>query len=408
MSKPANKTLILPGAIGWEIWTGQPESGFTLHEATTIERAGDLTALPQGDISLLFPVKSITAIPLKVTTEDESLFPELAAMHAERLGIRPDPMAGQLSDTFIIDRQGETTALLSIQLRPPGEGDMPTRGPKEFDLSARAFPTTGECLAIWKEFGRWVFAFHHAGNTVYCQATSISDPVPGDDLVREIRLAQIQLSLQGIELDPSRVALWTDETPSTEALSTAFRCPVEVSPRPAPVLPTPRCKLLPADVRAARRAALRRRNIILTTAAIVLAYFGLIGYQGQKLWRIQQETARLETAALAAAPDAKAFEIHKAKWRELSHAVESQYSPIEILHRVARCIPPGGLRLRKATVTATEITLVGEAQQPAIVNQFRGALTRSKDLANFKWSTSEPTQSTRGWEFNFRTEIPKN
>ena len=40
---------------------------------------------------------------------------------------------------------------------------------------------------------------------------------------------------------------------STNALVTAFRVPVEVKPKPFPVLPAPLSKLLPADVRAARR-----------------------------------------------------------------------------------------------------------------------------------------------------------
>ena len=71
MSKPANKVILVPGATGWEIWTGQPESGFTLHEASTMVHAGELAGLPPGEVTLLFPVASITSIPLRVTTEDE-------------------------------------------------------------------------------------------------------------------------------------------------------------------------------------------------------------------------------------------------------------------------------------------------------------------------------------------------
>ena len=89
---------------------------------------------------MLFPVKSLTAVPMRVTSDDDALFPDLAALHAERLGLRPDPMAGQLTDVFVIARDAENTALLSVFLRSPDEGDLPTRGPKGFDISARAFP----------------------------------------------------------------------------------------------------------------------------------------------------------------------------------------------------------------------------------------------------------------------------
>ena len=409
MSKPSSTLLLVPGAIGWEIWTGQPESGFTLHEATTIARSGDLTSLPPGDVTLLFPVKSITAVPLKVTTEDEALFQELASMHGERLGLRPDPLAGQLTDTFIIAKEGETTALLSVHLRPPVEGELPTRSPKEFDLSARAFPTTGECLALWKEFGRWVFAFHHQGKAVYCQATSIGSPEPDDTLIREIRLAQIQLSLQGIELDPEQIEVWTNEAPSISTLAAAFRCPIQLGPRPAPVLPTPRSKLLPADVRAARRVAKRRQTVILATAAVVLAYLGVIGYFGYGLWKTKNETKQLLAEAEVAAPDASDYQVFLSRWEELAPAVDAQFSPVELLYHVSRCIPKtGGLRLKSAEITASEITLVGEAQQPSAVNQFSLALTRSKDLANFKWQTPSANQSTRGWEFTYTGAPPKN
>jgi Tfp pilus assembly protein PilN len=409
VSKPSAKILLVPGAAGWEIWTGQPEFGFTPHELTTASRAGELTSLPPGEVTMLFPVRSTTALPLKVTTADDSLFPELAAMHAERLGLRPDPMAGQLTDTFVIARDGEQTALLSVHLRPPAEGDLPLRGPKEFDLSARAFPVTGDCLAIWQEFGRWVFAFYHQGKALYCQATSIGEAQPGDDLVREIRLAQIQLSLQGIELEPSQIELWTTEIPDTTALAAAFRCPVNAGPRPSPVLPEPRSKLLPADVRAARRAAQQRQTIILAVAAVVLAYLGLIGWLGYGLWQTSQETKLFLAEANRLAPDAADYQTFLARWDELEYAVDVRYSPVELLAKIHKCIPAaGGLRLKSAEITAREITLVGEAQQESAVGQFSLALSKSPDLNYLKWQTPSAVQSPRGWDFTFTAAPPQS
>ncbi|HEX7261648.1 MAG TPA: hypothetical protein VF258_07515, partial [Luteolibacter sp.] len=154
MSKTTENVLLVPGESGWEIWTGQTTAAFTLHAATAVERAADLTDIPNGDLLLLFPVKAITAVPMHVTSDDVSLFPDLASLHAERLGLRPDPMAGQLTDVFVIAHESENTAILSVQLRTPGEGEMPPRGPKSFDLSARAYPLDGDALAAWKEFGR--------------------------------------------------------------------------------------------------------------------------------------------------------------------------------------------------------------------------------------------------------------
>lgn len=409
MSKTTENVLLVPGETGWEIWTGQTaDAAFTLREATATERAGDLANIPGGDLLLLFPVKSITAVPMRVTSDDDALFPDLAALHAERLGLRPDPMAGQLTDVFVIAREAENTALVSVLLRAPDDGDLPRRGPKSFDISARAYPLGGDALAVWKEFGRWVFTLSHQGKLVYCQATSVTSLSPDDALTREIRLALMQLSMQGLSIEPTRVVLWTSsENVSPAALAAAFNVPVEISARPAPVLPSPLSKLLPADVRAARRAASRRQNVMFGVAAVALIYLGVIGWFGYGLWKDSSETKNLLKQAAAAAPEGEAYALHVAKWDELADAIDLKNSPVDILSRVAACIPPAsGLRLKSAEISATEIKLNGEAPQLPAVNTFSLNLGKNNDLAHFKWQTPEPQQSTRGWEFRFGAEPP--
>ena len=408
MSKTNENVLLVPGESGWEIWTGQTGADFTLHSATTIERASDLTGIPGGDLLLLFPVKATTAVPMRVTSDDDALFPDLASLHAERLGLRPDPMAGQLTDVFVIAREAENTALVSVMLRAPGDGDMPPRGPKSFDISARAYPLDGDALAIWKEFGRWVFAISHQGKLVYCQATSVTSVSPDESLAREIRLSLIQLSMQGLAIEPDRIEVWTSSDECSPAtLAAAFKVPVQVSTRPAPVLPNPLSKLLPADVRAARRAARRRQNIILSVAAVALAYLGVIGWFSYGLWKDNSETKKLLDQAVTIAPEGEAYTLHVGKWDELSEAIELRNSPVDILSRVASCIPPvSNLRLKTADISASEIKLIGEAPQLQAANTFSLNLDKNNDLAQFEWQIPEPNQSTRGWEFVFSGEIP--
>lgn len=407
MSKSTENVLLIPGESGWEIWTGQSDAEYTLHSATAAVLASEITDLPGGEVLLLFPVKSVTAVPMRVASDDEALFPDLAALHAERLGLRPDPMAGQLTDVFVIAREAENSALVSVLLRAPGDEEMPPRGPKGFDISPRAFPLGGDALAIWNEFGRWVFSLYHQGNLVYCQATSCSSPSPDEAFAREIRLALIQLSMQGLEIEPTRIALWTSAPGvSPAALNAAFRAPVEILPRPAPVLPEPLSKLLPADVRAARRAARRKQNIMLGAAAVALLYLGVIGWFGYGLWKDSSQTKKLLVMAQEAAPEGAAYSQHIAKWDELAFALDLNYSPVDILRRVAQAIPPNsGLRLRTAEISGNEIKLIGEAPQLQAVNSFSKNLGKSNDLTRFSWQTPEPNQSTRGWEFVYTGEV---
>lgn len=399
--------LLVPGESGWEIWTDPAEGVFTLQSATGIARAGDIGEMPAGDVTLLFPVKSLTAVPLRVTSDDEALFPDLTALHAERLGIRTDAMAGQLTDVFVISREPENTSLLAVFLRSPAENDLPASGPKSFDISARAFPVTGNVLAVWSEFGRWVFGVFHQGKLVYCQATAVNSEQLDASLAREIRLSLIQLAMQGLKVEPSLIAVWTSN-PTTDptTLAATFQAPVEIKPRPHPVLPSPLSKLLPADVRAARRVALQRRNILLGVAAIAMIYLGLIGWFGFGLWKGISETKNLLRQAQNAAPDGAAYALHVAKWDELANVIDLANSPVDILQRIATCIPPSsGLRLKTADITASEIKLIGEAPQLQAVNTFSLKLSKNNELANFTWQTPEPNQSTRGWEFVFTGEV---
>jgi hypothetical protein len=408
VSKTLDNVLLVPGETGWEIWSARGDGGFTLTAATEIHHAGELTDIPAGDLTMLFPVRALTAVPMRVASDDDALFPDLATLHAERLGLRPDPMAGQLTDVFVVAREQENTALLAVFLRSPGDGELPPKGPRSFDISPRAFPVTGDSLAIWKEFGRWVFALFHQGKPVYCQATAIDSSQPDESLAREIRLSLIQLGIQGLNIDPARALVWSSRTDlNPTALREILRLTVEVTPRPTPVLPAPLSKLLPADVRAARRAARRRRNMTIGIAAGIAAYLGLIGWLGFGVWKDHSETQKLLAAAEEAAPDAADYEQHIAKWDELSLAIDLTHSPVDILNRIASCIPPNsGLRLKEADISANEIKLRGEAQQLQAANTFSLRLTKHNELAQFTWQTPEPNQSTRGWEFVYTAEVP--
>ena len=408
MSKTTENAILIPGEGGWEVWTRQNEENFTLHSATETSQAGELDKIPGSDLTMFFPVKSITAVPMRVASDDDALFADLATLHAERLGLRPDPMAGQLTDLFVIGREEENTALLSVFLRSPRDGDLPTCGPKGFDLSPRAFPVSGDTLILWKEFGRWVFAIYHQEKLAYCQATAVNAAQPDASLAREVRLSLIQLGMQGLEFEPSRITVWSaDPEINTTALTAEFNAPVEVSEKPAPVLPDPLSKLLPADVRAARRDALRRRNVMLGVAAAVVFYLGLVGWFGYGLWQTSSDTKELLRQAEATAPEGKAYALHIAKWDELSHAIDLTNAPVDILKRIATCIPPkSGLRLKTADISADQIKLLGEAPKYEAVKTFSLRLSNNNDLTNFPWQTPEPNQGKLGWEFVFGGEVP--
>lgn len=408
MSKANSTHILLPGESDWEIWTVVPNGEATLLSSHPVARPSEIGKPPQGDLVFLFPVKSLTALPLHVPTGNASLFEDLAATHAERAGFRSDPFAGQLSDIFPLLTNSESSVFLSIVLRSPQTADLPPTSPKAFDISPRAFPVKGNTLTLWRELGQWVFAIYQEGKLLYCQATSVSTPSPNTTLIREIRIAIAQLSMQGIRAEPSRAIVWTSD-PATETtlLSRSLSLQTELAPRPAPILPEPLSKLLPADVRAARRAARKHQNTILAIAALTVIYLGTAGYLGFELWKTRSDTSKLLAQVKAVAPEGEAYALHIAKWDELEYGIDLKHNTVDILNRIARSIPAqSGLRLMTAEISATEINLKGEAPQLQPVNQFSLNLSNNNDLLAFEWQTPAPRQTSRGWEFTFTGSTP--
>lgn len=403
MAKNSSTHLLVPGEAEWEFWTITPGAPAALQSSHPVARPSEITKLPQGDIIFLFPVKALTALPMHVPTGETSLFPDLAATHAERSGLRPDPFAGQLTDIFPVSTSAENSVFLSVVLRNPQGEDLPSRSPKAFDISPRAFPALGNSLTLWRELGTWVFAIHNEGKLLYCQATSVSSASPDAQLVREIRIAIAQLSMQGVRAEPASAIVWSsDPQVDTSLLSRSLSLQTKLAPRPAPVPPEPLSKLLPADVRAARRAARKRQNTILAVAALAVIYLGTVGYLGFGLWKIRATAEKLTAQIKVIAPQQDAFKVHIEKWDELEYGIDLNYNTVDILNRIARSIPPSSqLRLTSAIISPTEIRLEGEAPQPQSVNDFSKNLNKNNDLLSFKWETPEPRQTTRGWGFVF-------
>lgn len=402
--------VLVPGAEGWEVWKqpveGEPER--VLESGP--RKVSEIEDLPGGELVLLFPVRGFQSLPFRAHSTDDELFEDLAGMHAERLGIRSDPMAGQLSDSFVVAQDEDSSVLLHVVLLKPGEGELPLRTPNEFDLSARAFPVTGDAVAVWKELGRWVFAIFAGGKLLYSQATSFDGPAPDAAVVREIKLALGQLALQGLKIEPDHLLLWSPqgELGDSGALAGGFPGldPV-VSVRPNPVVPAPVSRLLPEDVRAARMARQQgqRRKSLVGLAA--LAYLGLVGWYAWGYWQDTRLNQRLQAEASVVDEVVEEYQGHVGRWDELSPVVEDERSPLEIMLHIGKAIPANsGLRLDNVEINQNEIRIKGAAPESTQVTQFVLNLKRSADLRWIEWPAVAPNSTAKGWEFLFTGTRP--
>lgn len=411
MSNKGDIIILVPGVSGWEVWEGTSASGFGRREVTDTEIAGEIKTLPALDVMFFFPVKDATVMPFKTTTGDENLFADLAQMHSERMGIRTDPGAGQLIDYFVMEKSEESAVLATVVLRAPGEGELPIRSPKEFDYAPRAYAYDGDGIALWKEWGQWVFAFYEQGKMLYAQSTSNDAEHPDDSLLRDVKLALVQLAFQGITFTPRSAKVWhpAGELGEAGVFAKAFDFSVEVAHRPDPMVPVTDCKLLPADVFAQRRQTAKRKQIIMASSAAAAVVVGLIGWSGWTLWQDISATNELKLAAKALQPERDAYNDHKKKWGQLGPLVDQDQWPVETLYRVTRCMPmpKGVIRLTDATINNNEIRIKGVSNQPSPIGQFSFAINKSEELTRFKFSAPPPTNTAKGWEFVIQGAVPQ-
>ena len=75
---------MIPGADGWEIWTGSAMSGYQQHSSTDHMLALDVTGIPSGPVAMAVPVREVFAVPFRAQTDDLSLLGDLASMQLEK------------------------------------------------------------------------------------------------------------------------------------------------------------------------------------------------------------------------------------------------------------------------------------------------------------------------------------
>jgi len=418
--KKGQSVLLIPGAEGWEVWTGAGETVSLSLRSDTVH-ALEVSPLPAGELKMAFPLREVSSLPMMAPTTDKTLFADMADMHVERLAMRPAIESGNLSDCFSVAERGEATLLLPVVLAPPPEGSLPSRSPKAFDVSARCYPMPADAVAVWKELGRWVFALGINGNPMHFQALASVDL--DEAAGREIRMSLMQLQIQGL-LDsvPTHCFVWVGEQDASPghsaitALGKGFGGRASMATKPTPSFPSKPSELLPADTRAERLAKRKRQQAALMVSALVLAYLGVVGWLGWKLVEAEKRAAAAQSILDEIGGGAEFISEHQKKWEQLDPVIGLEHWPVELLSRCAKAIPSGGqLRFERAefnnqleidddgtTKKIRRITLTGKAETLEQVNQLNLNLKRSGDLAYYDWNTPPPQETNDGrWAFNY-------
>ncbi len=410
MSNKKNTHLLIPGPEGWEVWTGGVDSSFQLSLENGPLLVSEIMDIPSANLVMGFPVREALAVPFKVQTSDDAMFDDLASMHLEKSGIRPEENAGKLTDCFSVDQSDGQSTLLAVVLSAPKLGDLPSPTPSAFDISARFFPMAENAITLWRELGRWVFAVSSQGKLTYFQ--SLSGERLNGETIRDVYLALTQLGLQGVNLELSKAVVWISGSPSdpnndeVKAFGSQLGAEVSVATKPAPLMPRSISKLIPADARSEKRVKEKKqkRNILISvTLVLYLGFAAYFGYHYVELTRsIDEQDRKIRDVRTNHAEIA----LFNADWQQLAAVVESQNWPIQLLYRTATIIPPSqDLRFKVFEASRERIVIRGESSELKTTSSYSEKIRRA--LKDYEWSLppAEDDRKTDRWKFNYEGKL---
>ncbi|MGB2091413.1 MAG: hypothetical protein ACPH2J_05915 [Akkermansiaceae bacterium] len=410
MSKKKDSHLLIPGAEGWELWTGGVDSPFVKSLADGPLHASEIEDIPTGNLVMGFPVREALAVPFKVQTDDQAMFDDLASMHLEKSGIRLEENAGRLTDVFPAGHEDGQTTLLSVVLSAPKTESMPLPAPGAFDISARFFPMVDDAITLWRELGRWVFAIHSHGALVYFQALS-GEKLSGDT-IRDVYLALTQLGLQGVNLELHKAVVWRSGSasdPTDEEISAfghQLGAEVSVEAKPQPVLPDPVSGILPADARNERRIhrEKKKRNTVLMV--VLLLYLAVAGYLGYDYFQVSSALGKQDEKINDLRQEHGHIALFNADWEQLAPVVDSNHWPLQLLYRAAIAIPPSqDLRFKVFEASRDRITIRGESADLNVASTYAQKIRRALQDYDWELPPASADNKTKRWTFNYEGNL---
>jgi len=420
MSKKNDHTLLLPGSNGWEVWSF-PQNGPAQCLAKTEQQdALDLTEIPHGPaLTMAFSVRSLTSLQLWSPTSELESASDLVNLHVEKVGLAQLEDLGSLHQFRPTSQAGADTLLCIDILKAPKEGSLPSRSPNHFTISPLAYPFPPSSTVIWSEFGRWMVAFtNEAGHIIHYQGSTATQLEV--EMIQEIQFTIAQLQLQkALTAAPSNFVIWTDNTAVPPAgfqeLLNAIGPELKLLPRPTPQLPSPG-QLLPADTRAERLNASKKKQRTLLFSIAALLLLSLISFGVIRLISLEKQLQDTEARAESLKLSIQPIQEHITKWEELEAMVDDKNSPISMLTQTAKLIPNQQLRFRRAEFihqpvdegigTSRSITIEGSAPDFKIALEFDERLQKSTAFDNLIWENAPPSKSKEGWKFVYRATVP--
>ncbi len=265
MSKNPTQLFLPAAKSGWECWNLVPSG-----DAILIESLPNLSDVSKSNkIYIGIPAKDVTTLPLKILSNDESLFP--GAVQIANEGIVPfaedlDAIQGNAYLGNGSEKDGSLVTALS--LRHENWDKYPNLISAVFEPSASFYSVDliADVVSCWQEHECWVMAFYKKSSLFHIEI--LYDLL--DDVRTCVFLAKSQLAAKGIPFDPQTILFW-DYDPDPDMRSKLRNTvtgtseegrfeEIRFAEKPFPSLPRASSRLLPASIQTLRTEKNKRKQ----------------------------------------------------------------------------------------------------------------------------------------------------
>ena len=285
--------ICLPGEQAWELWKHTSSAGWQLAQSVPIEHGGGPASFKTASV-FGYPVSAAFAVPVRASTADAELLPDIVDFQLEKQGLKPETAVGRLMDWRTVEREDARTLLLASVLNAQMADDLPREAPARFEVSPYLFYLPDDHLVIWKELGRLVFCVTRGDQPVYYHA--LSTPVLTPATAQEIEQLLMPLYTQGIITQISGIVLWTDavEQGAADELSRTFGAKVRSERRPKPTLPQETSTIEPVSVAMGKIRAAKMRRIRNIALACLFGYLAIPAFFAVRYYLAEQDLSVLK------------------------------------------------------------------------------------------------------------------
>lgn len=405
--KAETATICLPGEDGWERWKPSGD-GYQLSEKVATADGGSAASFKEIQV-YGFPVTAAYAIPIWASTADENLLSSVVDMQLEKLGMRPETIAGKLVDYTVVDREEAQTLTLATVLDSSFKHELPKGGARDFEASPALFYLPENQVVLWKELGRLVVAITRRDMLVYFQGLTASRVDAG--VVHELNCLLMQLGMQKVVEQIDGVTLWTDAVDEgvDALLSDTFECKVHHQKRPAPVLPLQNSTLLPTEVALDRIEVKKRQKIKNALLLAGLVYCAIAAFFVARYLIDLKEVNELKQVA---ASKQRYFDLVprvQGMWGVALETMDVDRYPLEVFNRIVEPLKQlDQVNLEAFNISSSKVQVSGMAKDAAMAIRFQQQIKDHEDLQDFEWKMPQPTPEKRTGRFRFQLNGERN